>query len=252
MVWPGARVDAQARALPASGTELLQRMHDAYAGKWFRTLTFTQRTTVRRSDTSAAQVSTWYEAMLAPDRLRIDVGDPSEGNGSLSTADSTYIVRGGKIARAVGEGNPFIPFVAGVYAQPLERTLQQLQPLHFDMSRVHRDTWQGRPVFVVGARDASDLESPQFWVDTERLVVVRMLLPLFQSARSKAQDIHLDKYVRLGGGWLATRVVMYDGDLARQTEEYSDWRSDMPLDERLFDAAQWSAVPHWTTTRDKH
>jgi hypothetical protein len=243
------RASAQQGAIPESGTALLHRMHDAYAGKWFHTLTFTQRTTIRRSDTSAAQVSTWYEAMLAPDRLRIDVGNPAEGNGSLSTADSTYVVRAGKVTRTVARGNPFIPFVAAVYAQPIATTMQQLAPYHFDMSRVRADTWQGRRVFVVGARDASDVTSPQFWVDAERLVLVRMLLPLFQSARSTAQDIRLDNYVRLSRGWLATKVVMYDGDLARQTEEYSDWRSGMPLDARLFDATQWSSVPHWTAAR---
>jgi len=244
---PLATATAQHRPTPASGVELVRQMHDAYDGKWFRTLTFVQRTTIRRPD-SAARVATWYEALLAPDRLRIDIGSPSEGNGVITTADSTYVVRGGKVVRTEADGNPFIPFVSAVYAQPVERTMQQLEPYHFDMSRVRSDTWQGRRVFVVGARDASDLQSPQFWVDAERLVLVRMLLPLSQAADAKPADIQLDKYVALDRGWLATKVVMYQNGLARQTEEYSDWHSDMTLDPRLFDAPQWSSVPHWTKT----
>lgn len=239
---------AQRRPAPTSGVELLRQMHDAYDGRWFRTLTFVQRTTIARPD-SAPQVSTWYEAMLSPDRLRIDFGNPGEGNGVITTADSTYVVRGGQIARTVGQGNPFIPFVAAVYAQPVERTVQQLEPYHIDLTRVRRDRWQGRPVFVAGARDASDLTSPQFWVDAERMVLVRMLLPLNRGGTARTEDIHLDKYVPLTHGWLATKVVMYDGKVARQTEEYSDWRSDIPLDTRLFDATKWSSVKHWTETQ---
>ena len=57
-------------------------MHDRYAGRWFNSLTFIQKTTVRRPD-GTENVSTWYEAMLGS-RLRIDMGEPSLGNGALS------------------------------------------------------------------------------------------------------------------------------------------------------------------------
>ena len=68
-------------SVPASGTELLQRMHDAYAGKWYKTLTFVQKTTITRP-TGVVDTSTWYEALKSPDRLRIDFDDPSKGNGA--------------------------------------------------------------------------------------------------------------------------------------------------------------------------
>ena len=67
-------------AAPRDGTALLQRMHDRYAGRWFQTLTFVQKTVSRRPD-GTEQVSTWYEAQRGP-RLRIDMGDPSAGNGA--------------------------------------------------------------------------------------------------------------------------------------------------------------------------
>jgi hypothetical protein len=50
------------RATPARGTELLQRMHDAYAGKWPRTITFVQKTTITRPN-GVVDTSTWYEAL---------------------------------------------------------------------------------------------------------------------------------------------------------------------------------------------
>ena len=94
-------------AVPSSGNELLQRMHDRWATgtPWFHTLIFTQRTTVVRRD-GTKNVSTWYESVQAPDRLRIDFGDPSEGNGVVYTADSVYVVRAGKVERKAADGNP--------------------------------------------------------------------------------------------------------------------------------------------------
>jgi hypothetical protein len=259
--WPIAPVRAQgaasraasatARALPASGKEVLERMHDHWASgtPWFHTLTFKQQTTIVRPD-GTKNVSTWYEALLAPDRLRIDFGDPSEGNGVIYTADSVYAVRAGKVQRTEAEGNPFLPFVIGVYTQPLERTLAQLEPLGIDMSRVRSDSWQGRPVWVVGAAGARDTTSAQFWVDTERLILLRMVLAPSGKAGARAQplDIHLDEYVETGGGWLATKVVMYAGGVARQTEEYSDWRTGVELSPDFFVVEKWGEVPHWAVS----
>ena len=241
-----------ANAAPSSGKELLQRMHDRWATgtPWFHTLIFTQRTTVVRRD-GTKNVSTWYESVLAPDRLRIDFGDPSEGNGVVYTADSVYVVRAGEVERKSGDGNPFLPFVIGVYTQPLERTLAQLEPLGIEMSQVRSDSWQGRRAFVVGAKSASDTSSAQFWVDADRLILLRMVLaPSAEAgARSEPLDIHLDDYVEVGGGWLATKVAMYAGGAARQTEEYSEWKAGVELSPDFFVAEKWSEVPHWAAPK---
>jgi hypothetical protein len=235
---------AATRTIPASGTDLLQRMHDVYAGKWYRTLTFVQKTTLTRP-TGVVDTSTWYEALKSPDRLRIDFGDPANGNGALYTADSLYVVRGGKITRTVASGNPFLPFVAGVYDQPLETTLRQLAPYHFDLSRIRADSWQGRPVYVVGATSPDDLESPQFWIDRDRLVAVRFLVKLSPAPDAKADDIRLESYVPVSGGWLATHVAIMQGTVVRQAEDYRDWHGDVPLPNDFFVAEKWSEVPHW-------
>ncbi|HEY9516535.1 MAG TPA: hypothetical protein VIQ74_12735 [Gemmatimonadaceae bacterium] len=245
---------ARDTALPSSGRELLQRMHGRWSSgtPWFHTLIFTQRTTVVRRD-GTRNVSTWYESVMAPDRLRIDFGEPSEGNGVMYTADSVYVVRAGKVERKSADGNPFLPFVIGVYTQPVERTMAQLAPLGIDMGRVRSDSWRGRPVFVVGARDTSDLSSAQFWVDADRLILLRMVLApsgdASASGRPEPLDIHLDDYVEVGGGWLATKVAMYAGGAARQTEEYSDWRAGVELSPDFFVAEKWAEEPHWAVSK---
>jgi len=119
-------------AEPADGVALLTRMHDRYAGKWFHTMTFVQRTTQRRPD-GTDQVTTWYEAQRGS-RLRIDFGDPAQGNGALYTADSLFVVRGGKVVRSMAEGNPFLPLIVTVYLEPVAVTRAQLAPYKIDLS----------------------------------------------------------------------------------------------------------------------
>ena len=231
---------------PADGRAVLARMHDRYAGTWYNTLTFVQRTTRHRPD-GTTQVSTWYEAEKGP-RLRIDMGDPAEGNGALYTADSVYVVRAGKVARAIAEGNPFLPLISGVYLQPLDVTVAQLAPYKVNLSVAYARDWEGQRTFVVGASSPADSTSPQFWVDAGRLIVTRFLLPLFPTPDNHVQDARLENNVPVGGGWLATRVRMLDRGTPVQTEEYSDWRANVPLADSFFQAEHWSEGGHWATT----
>jgi hypothetical protein len=233
---------------PKTGAEVLQRMHDAYDGTWYSTLTFTQKTTQFPTD-KAPVVTTWYESLRYTQplgtQLRIDIGDPSAGNGVLYTADSGWVVRGGKLTAARG-GNEFLPLIEGVYMQPVERTLRELETTKIDMHRVTRGRWRDRAVWIVGAATPSDTTAPQFWVDAERNVVVRMILAPSPTA---VMDIRLDNYVPLAGGWLATKIEMFVGGVPRQFEEYSEWKANVDLSPALFDVATWMTAPHWATRR---
>jgi hypothetical protein len=234
-------------ATPADGTALLTRMHDRYAGHWYNTLTFVQKTT-QYPPNAEPRVSTWYES-LEGDKLRIDFGDPAAGNGVLYTPDSAYVMHDGKLVRARAEGNIFLPLISSVYLRPVSETMAQLAPYHFDLSRIRADTWEGRPTYVVGARDAEDLTSPQFWVDAERLVVTRIVAPLIPNGKAKAQDIRLENYVPVGKGWLETRVRMLDGGEPLQTEEYRDWHAGVHFPHGFFDPAHWSEGRHWAAAK---
>ena len=228
-------------ALPTG--QLLGRMHDRYAGKWFRTLTFSQRTTITPPD-GQERVSTWLESSEAPDKLRIDVGPLDSANGVLYRNDSTYRIVRGKVVRAVAQGNPFMPFVVGIYTQPVAQSLGQLAREKYDTSRVHLDTWQGRRVEVVGAVAASDTTSPQFWVDLERLVVVRVLLPV-PDGSGRVEELRLDGYQQFGASWVATQVSIALGGKVVQREDYSNVRVDVALDPALFDPNAWTTARHW-------
>jgi hypothetical protein len=231
---------------PKTGAEVLRRMHDAYAGKWYATLTFTQKTTQFRPDKDPV-ISTWYESLrYVPQvgtQLRIDTGDPALGNGVLYTADSTWVVRGGTMTSARGGGNEFLPLIEGVYMQPVERTVRELGTTNVDMRRVTRGRWHDRDAWIVGVAAPTDTTAPQFWIDAERNVIVRMILSPAPS--TPVLDIRLEDYVQLAGGWLATRIEMYSAGKPRQFEQYSDWKANVDLSPALFDVSSWTTAPHW-------
>jgi hypothetical protein len=248
----GALVCVTAAAPPAqgagqmTGVDVLTRMHDRYARKWYPTLTFTQETTRRGREGNMTE-ETWYESLQFEPAtgawLRIDTGEPTNGNGVLYTADSSWTIRAGKVTGTNNDGNPFIPLIENVYLQPVAVTMKQLEPLKFDMSRVVNVRYDGRPAWAVGAASDSDTLSPQFWIDKDRLVVVRAMLSF--TPNRPPFDIHLDNYVETGGGWLATKVTMLSGGVPRQIEEYSGWKTSVRLDRKLFAAATWSTAVHW-------
>jgi hypothetical protein len=241
---------AKKAAAPQSGVDVLERMHAAYDGKWYHTLTFVQKTTLRRRD-GTDTIQTWYEALRhSPEsgtRLRIDFGDPTEGNGVVYTPDSVYRVRPGQPAAASANGNEFLPLIEGVYVQPVARTVKELEPTKVDLKKVTPAKWEGRDAWAVGISSLSDTTSPQFWVEAERNVVVRFIL--VRPAPAPALDIHLTGYVALAGGWLATKIEMFAGGQRAQAEEYSDWKAGMPLDPALFEASKWATAKHWMAKR---
>ena len=132
-----------------------------------------------------------------------------------------------------------------MYDQPLETTLRQISTYKFDLSKLYTTTWGGRATYVAGAASAADTTSPQFWIDRERLIIVRMLVPLNPANAADLADIRLEDYKPVAGGWLAVRVEIKHGGQVIQKEEYTDWRGDVDLPADFFVAEKWSDVPHW-------
>lgn len=224
-------------AAPKSGAEVLERMRAAYDGKWYHTLTFAQKTTVFRN--GEKRISSWRESLRHTGQgtqLRIDMGDASKGNGVLYTPDSSYRMQNGKLAGKNADGNAFLPLIEGVYVQPIAKTIAELKPTKVDLSKAYVGSFNGKPVWVVGATSAADGTSPQFWVDPAQKVVVRFILSF---GGPDPFDVVLDDYVPAGGGMLATKITMSVKGAPAQIEEYADWKVDVALPDKLFDVNAW-------------
>jgi hypothetical protein len=222
---------------------LLEAMRQRYADTWYRTLTFVQRTVQVAPTGGPERRSIWYEAIAAPGRLRIDT-DSTLRNGQLFARDSQFLVLNGEVRRAAAGHNVLQVLAFDVYAQPVARTASILRGLGFPTTPVREDTWQGRPMWVVGGRGATDLHSHQYWIDRERLVFVRLLQP-FPGDTSQTFDVRFNKYRPLAGGWIAPEVEAFVGPRRILFEEYEDVRADVELDPALFDPRKWTTAKHW-------
>lgn len=221
--------------------ELIAAMQKKYGKTWYKTATFVQETTNVQPDGSS-KVETWYEAMSVPGSLRIDFTPVSAGNGILFTDDKIYVFKDGKVENTRPFEHPLLILGFDVYRAPATDVIAKLQALRFDLSQFREDTWQGRSVYVVGAK-AGDLHSTQFWIDQENLYFVRMIRPGGKDG-TQTQETQFNKYEKLGGGWMAPEVIfMIDGKTVT-TEKYSDMRADVKLDPKLFDPDSWTKV-HW-------
>ena len=228
-----------------TGEGVVEAMRARYAGKWYTTLTFKQRTS-RLLPTGKWSVQTWWEAMKLPGKLRIDFDPVSAGNGVLYARDSQFVVQNGRSLRGDPGINPLLLLGFDVYTAPLTYTTTRLRREGFDLTRVWETTFQGRPVIVVGAR-RGDYDRKQFWVDAERLVFVRMLEPTPRDT-TKMQDIRFVNYERRGNGWIAPRVEIWSEQKLVFYEDYEDVRVDVPLDDALFVPSRWKTARHWTLT----
>ena len=215
----------------ANGDAVIRAMHDKYAATWYKTLSFTQQTT-RRTPADSMVIETWRERAMIPGYLRIDVQRATGDLSIVYAGDSLFVWRGdGTITRAATR-NILLIIGFDVYRQSAEKTLALLEAEHFPMTPVREDTWRGRPVYVIGAA-AGDLHSHQLWIDKERLLFVRGIQPDERDS-TKTVDMRFDNYAKVPGGWLSETVEVYrDGKLV-QREEYSDVRTNVPVDPQIF------------------
>jgi hypothetical protein len=223
------------------GESLLRAMHDRYQKTWYQTVTFTQKSTTYKPD-GTSSADTWYEALLLPGKLRIDIGDPAKNNGYIFSDGNLAIVKDGKLAGAQQRVNILLVLGFDVYKQDPETTIKVVKGEGYDLAKFHEDTWEGKPAYVVGA-DKGDLKSRQFWIGKDTLLFLREIEPA-RSEADKAEDIRFTDYRPLEGAWIAARVEMYvDGKMVF-SEDYTDIKGNVKLTPAVFDPQQLAAT-HW-------
>lgn len=224
-----------------NGEDVLRAMHDRYKDSWYQTLTFTQKSTTYKPD-GMSSAETWYEAALLPGKLRIDVGPASEGKGYLFVDGTLTIIKENKVVSTQKDMNMLLVLGFDVYRQDAETTIRIVKAEGYDMSKLREDTWNGKPVYVVGA-EKDDLKSKQFWVEKDTLLFVREI----EAARGDAArvaDVRFVRYEPLAGAWIAAGVEVYSGGKKVFSEDYSEIRANVKLDQGTFDPEKFSST-HW-------
>ncbi len=203
-------------------------MHDRYAGKWYHSFTFTQTTQQYRNDTLRA-TQTWHEFIRLPDRFRMDFGPADSGNAVIFRGDSAYRFRNFQLkATTINNNEGLIFLLGGIYFYPLDQSCRILNDsLHYDLTQAREDNWKGRPVYVIGKEGAN-----QLWIDQQNLCLVRMIKP------DDKMDARFEDWQPAAGGFCENKCEFYiDGKLI-QTEIYHDVKTNIDLDDRIFDPSK--------------
>ncbi|MEE9207725.1 MAG: hypothetical protein V3U67_05010 [Gemmatimonadota bacterium] len=215
------------------GESLIRAMHERYEHSWYETLTFEQQASFFRPDGSVKRVQTWSEYMVVPGKLRIEVGARESGNGIIFRSDSAYQFQAGKLSGASEQVHSLLMLGFDVYRSDPHDTIGKLEALGFDLTKLHIVSWQERPTYVVGAE-----RSAQFWIDVERLVFVRQILPA-GPAGQVISEVQFNRYEPLEGGWVAPEVRFLNDGRLTLLEQSSLIQADISLDDSLFDPADW-------------
>lgn len=218
---------------------ILRAAFERYNATWYRSLTFVQQT-IQYSPKGSSDTALWYEAYEAPGRLRIDVAPLADRTMFLFANDSQFVFQRDTLASARRMIHPLLLLAFDMYFLPPHETVEKLKELGFDLNVVHNDRWHERPVMVVGAPEG-DTASAQFWIDTERLVLVRIVMPFW----GRHQEVLFNRYQKLAGGWIAPEVIASADGRVYLKELYNEIRVDATFDPAFFDPAAWRMARHW-------
>jgi hypothetical protein len=218
--------------------KVLKQMYDRYSGKWYHTFTFVQKTENFKND-SLVKTSTWYEAIMFPDKFRIDFGDLKNGDAVIFSNDSAYDFRGGALKSTTADNNDLTFLLGGLYFYSFDKAIAQVKALHYDLNKFHTGTWNNRPVYVIGA-STNDEKVNQLWIDKEKLVIVRFIK---YDDKRKEEGI-LEDQQKFAGGWSETKATFYINDKLVQKEYYRECNANGNLGPKIFQPSEFGKV-HW-------
>lgn len=225
----------------ASTTGLVGAMRDKYDGKYLRTLTFLQNNT-RYTSTGEEQKSQWYEHVEAPGKLRIAFLPASQKSGLVQVGERVASFDNGMRIDFRPSVNPLLLLTVDTYSAPAASVLRALDSLGVDTKVVRTDEWEGRPVYVVGAR-AGDTTSNQVWIDAEHLRLARFIQRVGRGERAMLNEIRVRTYREIEGYQIPTDILTLRNGRPVWREQRTDIRVNVELPANVFDQALWRDIP---------
>jgi hypothetical protein len=234
------------RVVPAAGTiasttGLVGAMRDKYDGKYLRTLTFLQNNT-RYTTTGEEQKSQWFEHVEAPGKLRIAFLPSAQKSGLVQVGESVASFDNGMRIDFRPSVNPLLLLTVDAYSAPASSVMRALDSLGVDTRIVRADEWEGRPVYVVGAK-AGDTTSNQVWIDAEHLRLLRFIQRVGRGERAMLSEIQVRSYREIEGYQIPTEILTLRNGRPVWREQRTDIRVNAELPANVFDQALWRDIP---------
>jgi hypothetical protein len=236
---PAGGAPAAPKVTSTSG--LIKAMHDRYDGKYLKTLTFVQNNTAYTT-TGEEQKSQWQEHLQAPGKLRIAFLPATQKSGLVQVNDKVASFDNGMRVDFRPSVNPLLLLTVDVYTAPPAAIMKGLDSLGVKTEIVRTDEWEGRPVYVVGAK-AGDTTSTQLWVDQEHLHLVRFIQQDRRGERTIHSDMRIKSYREISGYQVPTEFLIYRNGRPVWREQRTDIRANVELPADVFDQALWRDIP---------
>ena len=224
-----------------SSAGLVKAMHDRYAGKYLKTMSFLQNNTAYTT-TGQEQKSQWYEHIEIPGKLRIAFLPAAQRSGLVQVDDRVASFDNGIRVDFRPSVNPLLLRTADVYVAPVATIMRGLDSLDVDEEMIRNDEWEGQPVYVVGAK-AGDSSSNQMWIDRNHLRLVRFIQRSKSGDRTTISDIRVSNYKEIQGFEVPTEFLILRNGRPFWREQYADVRVNDEFPPGTFDQATWRDIP---------
>lgn len=222
-------------------SSLVKAMYNRYDGKYLKTMSFLQNNTAYTT-TGEEQRSQWYVHLEVPGKLRIAFLPATQGSGLVQVDDRVASFDNGIRVDFRRSINPLLLLTADVFASPLPTTMERLDSLGVDIDITRTDEWEGRPVYVVGAK-SGDTTSNQMWVDRDRLLLVRFIQNDRSGDRTIVSDIRVRNYRELEGFHIPTEFLVVRNGRPAWREQRDNIRINEVFPPGVFDKARWNDIP---------
>jgi hypothetical protein len=240
---------AESRAKPASvapanlatGAAVLRAMHDRYDGKYLKSLSFLQNNT-SYTTTGEERKSQWYVHIAVPGKMRIAFLPAPSHSGLVQVGDRVASFDNGMRVDFRPAVNPMLLLTTDVFVAPNATIMRGLDSLRINAEVMHAEEWDGRPVYVIGAKEG-DSASNQVWVDRERLQVLRVIQHDKAGTRAIVSDTQVRNYKSIEGFDVPTEVLVLRNGRPALREQFSDIRVNEEFPAGTFDQARWNEIP---------
>jgi hypothetical protein len=206
-----------------------------YNSPWYWSVAFMQNA-IHYVNGQPADTQLWHEVYMYPGKLIIKYDSISSGSGLLFRNDSMYDIRNDTIIAAQHMPHDLIVLTMDMYRMKTDDIIKRVSELGYDTALVQRNTFKGKQMYMIGAKDSSDRESRQFWLDVDDLICYRVIIPRDYGTR----EVAFDRIYFKNGRWIEQEVIFKRNGVTDIKEEYFKIVFNYPVDSNIFSPSRFS------------
>lgn len=216
-----------------TGEDVIKAMYSKYEGKWYRNMSLKQEMIRYNRQGEVISEGVMTEQLRLPGTVRGNYLPMENGNAEIFFNDTAHVFQGGELVRKNRYIHGVLIMGFDVYLQDPQITIDKMTEDGVDFSKMYETVWQDKQVYVVGT-DKEDLTVSQFWIEKERLVVVRLFKPSNRNP-DFVNEIQFNNIEPLGDGWVAAELIFKVNGNKYIHETYVEFKIEESFPDAIFD-----------------